>query len=310
MFRLIKREEFAIDYDWSHFKKFIKIFSFTSASKIITGISYSIDMIVLARFISPAAITMYEINKRPINITYSLIGRHSVALTPLISHAKGSGDKESILELIRKQFRFYCYAALFASFLFIYNYENLVTAWTGQGQFAGQLIINLLVGNFIVNLISYFIANVGYSLGDIKMNSLYNIIRNIFFGLFMFLAARYYGIVGTVIVSIAMSLVFDLSFYTWRLKKLGYFDASLWRNIFSLWLVIIPACFLAEWGLKALIAHYVPDNMYFLRLIINGASFTLFFIALILLIDTGIRQMAQQFLSRFLIRFSYRKATA
>ncbi|MEO6916922.1 MAG: hypothetical protein ABI151_15950 [Chitinophagaceae bacterium] len=97
MFSLMKKEQFAIDYDFVHFRKFIKIFSFTSASKIITGISYSIDMIVLARFISPAAITMYEINKRPINISYSLIGRHSVALQPLISHAKGMGDKTSIL---------------------------------------------------------------------------------------------------------------------------------------------------------------------------------------------------------------------
>lgn len=310
MFRLMKREQFGVVYDWGHFRKFVKIFSFTSASKIITGISYSIDMIVLARYISPAAITMFEINKRPVNITYSLIGRHSVALQPLISHAKGSGDKEAILTLIRKQFRFYCYAALFASFLFIFNYENLVSAWTSKAQFAGQTIINLLIANFIVSLISYFISVVGYALGDIKMNSLYNIIRNIFYGFFMFFAARHYGIMGTVIVSIVVSLLADLTFYSIRLNKLGYFDAALWKNIFTNWLVIVPLCFLGGWGLSRLIGYYVPENMFFVRLILNSGSFTIFYFILILSIDSGLRQMAQQFMGTITSKFFFKKVTA
>lgn len=310
MRRLMKREEFSVIYDWIHFRKFVKIFSFTSASKIITGISYSIDMIVLARYISPAAITMFEINKRPINQAYSLIGRHSVALQPLISHAKGSGDKDAILTLIRKQFRFYCYAALFASFLFVFNYKDLVSAWTGKDHFAGQTITNLLVANFIVSLISYFIAVIGFALGDIKMNSLYNIIRNIFYGIFMFYAARHYGIMGTVVVSIVVSLVADLTFYCFRLNKLGYFDASLFKNIFTNWLVIVPACFLAGWGLSKFIGYYVPENMYFLRVILNSGSFTIIYFTLILSIDSGLRQMAQQFLSPYTSKFSFKKATA
>lgn len=310
MFRLMKREGFSIDYNYDHFRKFIRIFSFTSASKIITGISYSIDMIVLARFISPASITMYEMNKRPINISYSLIGRHSVALQPLISHAKGSGDKPAILDLIGKQFKFYCYAALFFCFQFLFNFENMITAWTGKGNFAGNLIVGLLVANFLVNLISYFIAIVGYALGDIKMNSLYNIIRNIFFGLFMYLAASYYGIVGTVIVSISVAVLADIIFYTYRLKVLGYFEINVWKNIFSMWLIIIPVCLLAEWGLSAAVAHFVPANMYFLRLVVNSGLFTIFFVALILTIDSGLRQMAQQLIARYGSRFFFKKVAA
>ena len=87
MHRTLHRIVIIVFFEKAHFRSFIRIFSFTSTSKVITGLAYRVDMIVLARFISPALITMYEVNRRPINILGSLIGRHSVALKPLISHA-------------------------------------------------------------------------------------------------------------------------------------------------------------------------------------------------------------------------------
>ena len=68
MLRLLKREHIPVIWERTHFKRFIKIFSFTSASKIISGLSYSVDTLVLARFIPLTMITVYEINKRPVNL--------------------------------------------------------------------------------------------------------------------------------------------------------------------------------------------------------------------------------------------------
>ncbi len=310
MSRLLQRENFNIDYDWPHFKRFSKIFSFTSASKIITGLSGSLDMVVLARYLSPATITMFEINRRPVNISYSLIGRHSVALMPVISHAKGSGDKKAILDLINQQFRFYCYAALLASFIFIFNYENLVSAWTGPAQFAGHTIINLLVINFFISLISYFMAIVGYALGDIKMNSLFNIVRNIVFGISVFFAAKYFGIIGTVVVAIGLNLCADLSFYAWRLYKLGYFDPHLWRFLLSRWAIIIPAGFIFEWVLSWAINLALPPASYFARLLTGAGVFTIFFVLLILAVDNGLRMLAKQLVNNTIIPFFYKRAAA
>ncbi|RYY07101.1 MAG: MATE family efflux transporter, partial [Sphingobacteriaceae bacterium] len=107
---VMHQENLKMDFNMPFFKKFIKIFSFTSISRIIIGLSGSIDMIMLARFIPPSMITVYEINKRPINMTSGLIGRHSVALMPLISHGKGKGDEESIIKFIGSNFRLYSYA--------------------------------------------------------------------------------------------------------------------------------------------------------------------------------------------------------
>jgi len=118
MKRLLQREGIDVIFSRSHFKGFIRIFSFTSASRIISGLSNSLDMIVLARYIAPAMITVYEINRRPLNFTSTLIGRHSVALMPVISHAKGKEDTSAITSLINNQFELYVYATLFAAFMF------------------------------------------------------------------------------------------------------------------------------------------------------------------------------------------------
>ncbi|MEO6916923.1 MAG: hypothetical protein ABI151_15955 [Chitinophagaceae bacterium] len=142
------------------------------------------------------------------------------------------------------------------------------------------------------------------------MNSLYNIIRNIFFGVFMYYAASYYGIIGTVIVSIALAVFADLIFYSYRLKVLGYFDVNLWKSIFGLWLIIIPVGLLAGWGLSTAIAHFVPAHLYFLRLVINSGLFTIFFLAFVLSIDSGLRQMAQQLLGKYGPRFFSKKVAA
>ncbi|MEJ7736449.1 MAG: MATE family efflux transporter [Chitinophagaceae bacterium] len=299
MLRLLEKRGIKILFEYVHFKRFIRIFSFTSTSKIISGLAYSVDMIVLARFISPAMITVYEINKRPLNVTFSLIGRHSVALMPLISHAKGMGDKSSIINLINTQFRFYSYATLYASFLFFFNYENLITAWTGKGQFAGNVILYLLIANFLCSLLFTFMSNVAYALGDIKTISLFNIIRNICFGIVMFFAARSFGIIGTLVVTLFMTVMADFFFYNYRVYKLGYLDMSLLRKSINPWIIIIPLSFLIGLGFQKLVENLMPANLYFSKLIINSGIFTLFFICLVLIVDREFGKIVKQAFNKY-----------
>ena len=306
LLKLVKREALTVVLEHAHFKKFIRIFSFTSASKIISSLSYSIDMIILERFIPAAMITMYEINKRPVNITYALIGRHCVALLPLISHAKGTGDKPAILNLVNKQFRIYAYAAMFAALIFCFNYENLITAWTGKGQYAGNIIVYLLVANMFASLICYFIANIAYALGDIKMNSLYNIIRGIVYGCVVFIAIKTFGITGVLAASLGITLLADLSFYSYRLYKLGYMQHGIVNSLLNSWALIVPIGLLGGWGFKYLVDQFLPADMYFSKLLVNGGLFTIFFLLLVLLADSGMRTLARQVAGKFILAPLYR----
>ncbi len=306
MRNLLLKEKLKITYSLTHFKSFIRIFSFTSLSRIIGGFSSSMDMIILARFIPPGMITIYEINKRPINLTQSMIGRHSVALMPLISHAKGTGDLSGINNLISKQFKFYSYAAIFISFMFCLVYRDLITVWTGSGKYAGDTIMYLLVAIFFFYLIGYFMSNMAYALGDIKRNSMVNITRGILLGVLLFYVARKYGITGTLIATLSVVIITDFCYFTYRLYKLGYLHASLIKNTLHLWSVIIPAGFMLAWGCKVLVHYLFHETMYIPKLIVSAGIFTSVFMLLLLAADVEIRDMVKVFKERFILTPFYK----
>jgi O-antigen/teichoic acid export membrane protein len=294
LLNLLRKQQMKVRFAWRHFKGFIRIFSFTSASKIISGLSQSIDMLVLARFIPPSMITIFEINRRPVNITFSLIGRHSVALMPLISHAKGKADKAFIVALVYKQFRIYYYGALLSVFLFCFNHHDLINTWTGKDNYAGNTIMFLLVSVFFSGLISYFMAVVGYALGDIKMNSMYNIFRGIVLGVSIYFAAKAYGIAGTLACSLFIILVGDLYFYSRRLFKLGYLKVAPLKSLAASSAFIIPLGLIFAFFLQSLFNVVLSPDDNLIRLIMNGGLFTVFYITLLFLIDAETRVIIKQ----------------
>ncbi|MEP7142920.1 MAG: MATE family efflux transporter [Ferruginibacter sp.] len=301
MQKVLKRAGLKLDFDWEYFKKFIRIFSFTSISRIITGLSASLDMIILARFIPPAMITIYEINRRPINMTKGLIGRHSVALMPLISNSKGRQEYQGIRNFIDKQFRLYSYAALFTSLVFWLTYRNLISIWTGKEHYAGDTITHLLVLNFFFGLIGYFMSNMGYALGDIKMNSLINIVRGILLATLLFFVANKYGIKGTLVASLSVILTVDFFYFTYRLYKLGYLQQSLVKNILKIWVILIPISLVAGWGCKSLVEWLFEENQYLAKLLVSGSLFTIFFCIVLLLADAGLRNAFRQLTTKFIL---------
>jgi O-antigen/teichoic acid export membrane protein len=286
---VLGRDKISVRFSKSHLKGFVKIFSFTSVSRIISGFSASMDMIFLARFVNPAFITIFEVNKRPIAMARDLIGRHSVALMPIISHANGKSDKTEIKTIISTQFKYYYYIAIFASLGFWFNFHHLIEAWTGAGKFAGNQIMYLLIANFFIGLIGYFMANMGYALGDIKMNSFISIFKGIVTGILFYFGSKYYGVLGVLVVMVAASLCIDFLFYGYRLYQLGYMNSSFIKSVFQKWIVIIPLAAAGGWALTYLFAIVIPVRMLIVSIGLNGLSFTVLFLTLVLLLDQELR---------------------
>jgi hypothetical protein len=173
--------------------------------------------------------------------------------------------------------------------MFWLTYKNLISAWTGSAQYAGDTIMHLLVANFFFGLIGYFMSNMGYALGDIKMNSVINIVRGILLATSIFLVAGPYGIPGTLIATLSVILVTDFFYFTYRLYKLGYLQPILLKNILSMWVIIVPLAALAGWACKGLVENIFAENEYIPKLVVSGGLFCVTFIALLLLFDDVIR---------------------
>jgi len=286
---VLNKDGMEIVFEKPHFKKFIRIFSFTSLASIIGGLSASMDTIVLARFIPPSMITVFEINKRPVQLTQSLVGRHSVALMPSISHEIGKGDRAGIINLINTHFKYYWYAALFIVFIFYFNYYDLISAWTGGGKYAGNTVVSLLIANFFFGLIGYFMSNMGYALGDIKMNSLVNILKGLIIGVLYYISARSYGIPGILSVMLGGNILIDFSFFSYRLFKLGFLEPVLIKNTLTLWAVLVPILIIMGEGSGFSVNHFIKPDLHIIKLLLRGGIFTLLFIITVLTVDKVLR---------------------
>jgi len=289
--RQLQRDDLKIIFERAHLKKFTKIFSFTSLSRIIGGFSASLDMIVLARFIAPSMITIFEINKRPIQMTQSLLGRHSVALMPVISHANGKGNTAEIKSLVYTQFKYYSYAVIFAGFCFLNNYENLITIWTGVDKYAGNTVVYLLLSSFFFTLIGYFMANMAYALGDIKMNSFITIIKGVISAVLYYFASKHFGLVGLLVMMVAVSVAMDFVLFSYRLNKIGYLNKEFVLSILKKWLLLIPISACLNWALSSCFNFLIPVSMRITTLLVNGLAFTIVFSIVLLSVDKRLKNI-------------------
>lgn len=285
IFKTTKKQEQLISFNSNHFKKFIRVFSYTSISKIITSFANSMDLIALTRFLPPQMITLFEINRRPIKMLQGLVGRYSVALMPGMSNSFGH-DKNITRLNITKQFNIYFILALGFTCLSILCYKQLISLWIDETKYAGEYVMLLLVLNFFFGLIGYFMSNMTYALGDIKNNSLINAIKGIIFIIVIPIGAKFNGIVGVLFVSLVFTVFFDFFYFTYRLFKLEYINLGL-INIIKWVKYILIAIFIL------LIAHFIilQLNMrsVFFILFLKASIFVILFALSILLIDENFR---------------------
>ena len=94
---------------------------------------------------------------------------------------------------------------------------------------------------------------------------------------------------GVLFVMVAASLFIDFLFFGYRLHQLGYLNSSFISSVFRKWAVIIPLAAAGGWALSYLFAWVIPAKMLLISIGLNGVSFTVLFLGLILLLDQEMR---------------------
>jgi O-antigen/teichoic acid export membrane protein len=283
-----------ITFDRKHFRSFIRIFSFTSVARVISSFASNIDLVILARFVPAGIITLFEINRRPVKMLQSLTGRYSVALMPAISHAKGSGEVESIRGEVSRRFVLYAHITLIFSFLIVLMFSDLLQLWVGPGYYAGDVVVLLLAAIFFFSTIGYFFSNMCYAVGDIRMNSLFKSLGGLAIIAGAFFGARFGGMEGMLMAILLATIVFDFFLFLNRLRVLAFIDAAIFWSIAKSWLLVVPvlAAFIVAWKI------YLPafaDWSNILRLILSGVCFMLLSVSLLYMTDPGVRKIIAGF---------------
>jgi len=262
-----------IIFSYLHFKSFIRIFSVTSASRIVTAVSTNFDLIILARYVSPQLITIFEINRRPAKLLQGFIGRYSVALMPSISSSLGV-DRQLVEKRIFKSFDIYLLITFFATGLLLVSYQGLISLWIAPEKFAGTTVTILLLLNFLFAGLGYFMSNMLYAIGDIKVNSLVSLTKGLLLLMLIPVAAYFYGINGVLLVVLINTILIDFIYFTRRIMFLGFLniepaDIKRW---FLLFLISV-----SSWLLSNLSSTLLRINNTFIDLLSKCFVFFLVF---------------------------------
>ena len=299
---LLRKSQQAVVYQLKHLKGFLQLFSYTSLAKIVLNITNNIDLLILARYLPANLVVMFEINRRPIKMVQMLVGRHSVAIMPTVSYEKGKVKDFILSQFINRQLKIYCYFLLCSLFLLWINYENLITLWIGSDQYAGDTILALLLVSFFVKTLGYFMANIGYALGDIKRNSSINIINGILIGALSLILVKPYGIIGVLIAFILVDTFIYLTFFSFRLYKLGYLRISLRNQIRKGHIIILPATVLLALGIDQVMNNFQAESLgVFYQVLISTGVFLILYFTL-LLIDKSLRRWVLQVIHHISIK--------
>lgn len=299
---IIKKSQQAVVYQLQHLKGFFKLFTYTSLSKIVLSITNNFDLLILARYLPASQVVLFEINRRPIKMVQMLISRHSVAIMPSVSYEKGRVTRTELSKFINRQLKIYSYILLCSLFLLWINYENMITLWIGSDQYAGDLILVLLLISFLVKTLGYFMANIGYALGDIKRNSTINVINGILTVVFSLLLANPYGIVGVLLAFIVVDIFIYFSFFSQRLYKLGYLRFNFVKQIRNGQILILPATILLAFAIDQVMKNFLSENLgIFIQIFLSTGVFLTFY-GLLLLIDKSIRKWLAQIILQIFIK--------
>jgi len=126
-------------------------------------------------------------------------------------------------------------------------------------------------------------------------------------GFFFYFSAKHYGIVGILSVMLAGNIFVDFSCFSYRMFKLGYLQVSLLKNILGLWLIIVPVVTIFGVMCNYMVHTLLHINLYIIKLFINGSLFTLFFMAVILLVDKGLRLTTVSFVKNYSSKIRFKK---
>lgn len=271
-FKVLRKEKIKLIFDSKFLRSYSKIFIYTFSSKIFSTFKNNIDLILISRFLNVEMVVTYDLTRRPMRILFNLLGRPSAALISVVANLKGEGNDrktKNIVELV--SFLMFVSLILLTSGIIAFN-RDLISLWIGHDLFIGQRLNILIALFFMVSNLSYMMANLTYALGNIKGNSLIEILRDVIALFLMIILGYYLGIWGIVISQLIVVIFIDLTYFP---KKLGKLIGV--NNVISHSLVF-SGVFISMIGAICSIFFYNLSIINWGQLILHSVLFTVIFL--------------------------------
>lgn len=219
LFVVMRREKISFAFSIKFLKSYSRVFTFTFLSKIFSTIAQNIDLIIVSRFVSLDKVTILELSRRPIKVIRGLAITPSQAMLPTIAHLFGEQNTERLKVVMDKTLRIFHLSFILVAAGFIAFNRPLLTIWVGKQYYIGDFLNVALVLTFLFSTSAYVFSNFTYSIGKIKENSIFEIIKNSASILLLVIFGYFWKLKGVVLVGLLITVLTELWYYPYLLNK-------------------------------------------------------------------------------------------
>ncbi len=218
--QIIQKEKIKLILDYKYFLSYSKIFIYTFSSKMFSTLKNNVDLILISRFVNLEMVAVYELTRRPMKILYGFTSRPTAALIAAFANLKGEGNKAKLQDITEKISFLSLAGLIFITSGFIAFNKDLISVWVGPDLFIGQTFNLILALFFMFKTFTYILANLTYSLGNIKGNSLVEISGNSIALILLFVLGYFFGIWGIILSPFAVVVFVELVYFPKKLSEL------------------------------------------------------------------------------------------
>lgn len=229
-------------------KDLLGLVPFVFFSRASTIVSNNMDAVIVAKFLGVDMVPVLVLTRKVIDICKTLAERPAIAFMPAVSHLAGTGDEKRIRAVILRLLRMkiWLLALIFGGLLTLNN--QFVGMWIGTEIFAGNDVNMLLCVGLLMSVITNSLSNLCLALGDIKGNSVANLLYSIVCMPLIVLGAKFFGLIGVVCAPIFAMLVSTIWYFPKSLDRRLKFGVSDRLEIFrelgkSIFSIIVPIFF-------------------------------------------------------------------
>ena len=128
------------------------------------------------------------------------------------------GNSEKLKRIISKTLKLFLFVLIIICGGVIGFNEKLINIWVGKEFYIGNFLNTILAFSFLATAFGYIVSNMTFSLGKIKTNSIFEIIKNIFSLILLVLFGKFFGLWGIVIAALISSVLSEFWFYPISIK--------------------------------------------------------------------------------------------
>jgi len=300
---LIKKNQVHLQVQRSYFKSFSKIFAFTFSSRLFETIASNIDLILVARYLGTNAVTVLDLSRRPLKLATGLANNVTISMLPSLPHLFGSGQAEKIRATVIRIWTTVLWSSGFLIGGFILFNYNLTSNWVGKQFWVGDSNNIIMCASFFLLSIGYNLSNITYSLGDIRNNSIINVIKSTVYLLCLFLLAKTMGMTG-VLIAFVVPVLIMLAYYPRKVSRDTYLTSGNRKEVFQETALI--TCMLVG---CAAIVYFFHFELSWASLAIAALLYGFAFCVLLFSFSRVFRGEAGKLLSMVQLRFNKGKAT-